>query len=352
MGKASRAKRDRGPRGERRALVERLRTIESRIDAGMPGWVAEMGGLRDPALRQYGPWPSWCLLPREVPYALALHYGLLQPDGLTADGQPDVSGLQWPGILAGLYAWRQGRGIYRYDPELADAVAESDLPPDIGTDMLFRLPEWGVYVDPAGVLGRDILGFWVHLGWDAKDEFADLRFVLDVAGDDHGGHLELLTVPLGQPSLAEAMAVAVDNANTKADRIGVTESQLERMGGEFNWQVIERAVLLVLYLCTNNADVSNPDRPDAQPRRAMQSRTTEVLWEVGYRIGTALRAARAAAAAQHGGSHAGPAAHLRRAHYHNYWTGPLDGPRECILKWLPPIPVGVGEVLANFHDVG
>jgi hypothetical protein len=60
-----------------------------------------MDRLRDPARLEYGPWPPWCLLPREVPYALALNYGLLRRDGLDADGRPDISGLQWPGILAG-----------------------------------------------------------------------------------------------------------------------------------------------------------------------------------------------------------------------------------------------------------
>lgn len=281
---------------------------------------------------------------------MAMDYGLVGLDGLDADGRPDVRGLQWPGILAGLYAWRQGRGIYRYDPELADAVAASDLPPDIGTDMLFRLPEWGVYIDPAGALGKEILGLWVHLGWDATAKFADLRFVLDLAPDERGGHLELLTVPLGHPSLAEAMAAAVDHANTKAARFGHSETDMESLRGEFNWEVIRRSVLLTLYLCTDDADVANPDRPDLRPRRAMKPRSTEAVWDVGYRIGTALRAARAAAAERHGGSHSSPAAHLRRAHYHTYWRGPLEGPREAILKWLHPIQVGVGDALPTFHE--
>jgi hypothetical protein len=282
-----------------------------------------------------------------------MNYGLVRVDGLTADGRADVAGLQWPGVLAGLYAWRKGRGIYRYDPELADAVAQSDLPPDIGTDMLFRLPEWAVYIEPGGALGANVLGFWVYLGWDGTEHYADLRFVLELAGDQDGGvHFELMTVPLGYPSLTEAMAAALDNADVQAARIGLTKADLDKMGGEFNWPMMERAVLLVLYLCTANADIADPDRPNAKPRRAMGSRASETLWEVGYRIGTALRAARAAAAEHHGGSHAAPAPHLRRAHYHTYWTGPLDGPRERVLKWLAPIPVGLGDVEATFHDVG
>ncbi|MCD8491987.1 MAG: hypothetical protein LRY51_08830, partial [Geovibrio sp.] len=29
--------------------------------------------------------------------------------------------------------------------------------------------------------------------------------------------------------------------------------------------------------------------------------------------------------------------HLRRAHWHGYWTGPRDGEQSFILKWLPPV---------------
>lgn len=30
---------------------------------------------------------------------------------------------------------------------------------------------------------------------------------------------------------------------------------------------------------------------------------------------------------------------MRRAHYHHFWTGPHDGKRKLIVRWLPPIPV-------------
>ena len=34
-----------------------------------------------------------------------------------------------------------------------------------------------------------------------------------------------------------------------------------------------------------------------------------------------------------------PRPHMRRAHYHHFWTGPHDGERKLIVRWLPPIPV-------------
>jgi hypothetical protein len=353
MGKASRAKRARRatqPRADRRQLVERLRGYEARIDSGLPGWVEQMDRLREIGPSEYGSWPSWCLLPLVAPYAVAVQYGLLRLDGMDATGRPDIAGLQWPGILGGLYAWRQGRGVYRYDAELADAVAASDLPSDIGTDMLFRLPEWGVYIDPAGVLGEVVTGMWVHLEWDVGRRCAELRFVWDLSD----GTLEILPVPLGHPSLAAAMDVLMANAETKAAQAGLSDTDLQQLHtqgrSDFDVQLIRRAVLLALYLCTDDPDVADPDRPSARPRRAMRPGSAEAHWEVGYRIGTALRAARASAASGRGGSHASPAAHLRRAHWHTYWTGPRDGARRRALRWLAPISVGAGDTLPTFHD--
>lgn len=39
-------------------------------------------------------------------------------------------------------------------------------------------------------------------------------------------------------------------------------------------------------------------------------------------------------------AHASPRPHIRRAHWHNFWTGPKDGDRKLVLKWLAPSFVG------------
>lgn len=68
-------------------------------------------------------------------------------------------------------------------------------------------------------------------------------------------------------------------------------------------------------------------------------------WDVGLRIGAALRRAHDAESSEGAGSgtHARPRAHIRRAHWHTFWTGPRDGDRVARVKWLPPIPVNVGD---------
>lgn len=41
----------------------------------------------------------------------------------------------------------------------------------------------------------------------------------------------------------------------------------------------------------------------------------------------------------------GLAPHIRRAHWHGFWHGPLKGERDFRLRWLSPIPVNMGDEL-------
>ncbi|MFL5303058.1 MAG: hypothetical protein ACJ79R_22230, partial [Anaeromyxobacteraceae bacterium] len=112
-------------------------------------------------------------------------------------------------------------------------------------------------------------------------------------------------------------------------------------------------VNLTLYVCARNAEMRDaagkrerpanprPTKTSAGPRLFPPDRPT--TWDVGYRTGAALAAASASAGEPQGGTHASPRPHIRRAHWHHFWTGPRAGEREIALRWLPPIPVNVDD---------
>lgn len=103
---------------------------------------------------------------------------------------------------------------------------------------------------------------------------------------------------------------------------------------------------LLLYIESANAELEDNKEQKAvyrQPRKKSEIRDKfrEVRQlEVGVRVSHALMSAR-----KHGSirseSHRtgnGPAksSHMRRGHWHHYWTGPRDGERKLILKWVAP----------------
>jgi hypothetical protein len=69
------------------------------------------------------------------------------------------------------------------------------------------------------------------------------------------------------------------------------------------------------------------------------------IWDAGSHVRTALRIAYERESRGFGATHASPRPHIRRAHWHHYWTGPTKEPRKgkSILKWLHPILIGLAE---------
>lgn len=138
-----------------------------------------------------------------------------------------------------------------------------------------------------------------------------------------------------------------------ARRAGVINGILDVVSRREKMLAIEPLVSLVLYLCSDAAEIT--DRKDQTRAPAgFQSPTrtpnAPTVWETAFRLGEALRSARAAAASGDG-SHAAPRPHIRRAHWHHFWTGPRSGERRLVLPWLHPIIVAGGEIVPVVRTV-
>lgn len=282
-------------------------------------------------------WPDWCGLPMSAVQAML---SMEQTDPLRIAAE-------MPQLTAALL-WRQSRIIYRYDPTLETALAEQPLEGDLPREALYAMPYHCIFVERFVTL-RSVPceGFFAWMEYDNPHRTPELRLLYLPKGD---------TAPLSQPVI---LAGSLDDA-VKA----LGESAIERGGDmmppslrsmmEHNGALtvvpraeIRAAINLLLYLCSEA-----PDIPDAENIRTKRSRYYDgtpkrsATAEVGARVGAALRAAAAAApaeerpAAQH--AHASPVPHIRRAHWHHFWTGPRDSAeRRLILRWIPPTPVAM-----------
>jgi hypothetical protein len=102
----------------------------------------------------------------------------------------------------------------------------------------------------------------------------------------------------------------------------------------------------LLYLCSDEPEIDDRAHPGEQPRRPKPKRTKRGwrlfaakktrTWSVGERTGELIRHARDDAEA----TDRRVTPHIRRAHWHGYWTGPKTGERRFSYKWLPPTVVG------------
>lgn len=306
-------------------------------------------------------WPHWCYLPAEHWYAIAKPCWPEQR--ATPEGIVDFN------RLAALGAWRVTQGIYRFDPDLYAALIATPLTGDLPDELLYRLPSWGVYLETPGLRfdGCEVLGVYASLDYIPHDGHTELRLLLD---SESALRLFPVVIPLGQGTLPAALQHVSDSARDKMERHFPEKRAAFTATAEQNDQDVRDLtpiLSLLLYLCADEADYERPPPIKTARPKALGGKRIVIVpenvryWEVGARIGAALRTARQdakpatepAATEPTGTERQRPRPHWRRAHWHTYLSGPRDGERVARLKWLPPIAVGLdGQPLpAVIHPV-
>jgi hypothetical protein len=296
--------------------------------------------------------PDWCFMPMAAWYAIVSADARI-PYSRKHDGQPYVR-LPMHLIadvarLAALGTWRYSQGIYRYDTDAAEALADTVLHGEMPVDVMLRLPEWSVYIETPGRdwFGDTLYGYWAHLEWDANTHRRELRLLLDCESE-----LIPQILHMGPWTVTEA----IDRWFSEAERQAMTLRLpiREVPDGTETGTVIELLsaainplLSMLLYLCSDEPDIGSRDYPNEQPGRPRPKKTKRgwrlfapdkpKVWTVGAEIGETLRQAKLSEP-----SCRRLRPHLRRAHWHGFWTGPKAGERQFRYKWLPPIVVAGG----------
>lgn len=254
--------------------------------------------------------------------------------------------------FATLGTWRMTQGIYRFDPALYAPLISTPLTGDFPTEILMRLPEWCVYIETPGLVfssrtgsTHSLLGVWARLEKEQDSLFFSLVIGLDIAGSKLIRHHYIPMVG----SLSAAIDICLKNSKEE-----------DPVAKKTITSYIEPIINLLLYLCADGAEI---DGKHGQPGNPLPRKTRRdgvklfaadgpATWDVGVRMGAALRRAYHAAELSQGGENAGPRPHIRRAHWHGFRSGPRlrkDGTeipaamRKFDLRWLPPIAVNLDD---------
>jgi hypothetical protein len=372
--KSNRKQQRRGRVGERPAGAEEIvRRINVHIESVRVAYADVWRQLADMRrqLREEVAWPDWCWLPLAAAHAVA-HNSPLPEAAIVS---PVALEVEAPvAVIGALAAWRQTRTIYRLDPDLYDALIATDLADRLPPQAFRRLPEWCVYV--ALPSGAGLAGLYAHLEWDLNAQRPELRVLYDL-GD---GRLAPGILYLDRPSISESLldvlastlATRADgqshDIHTHGDR-AVEQQWRERAlaaGGELEIineglrdvrELMHIAISTLLYLCVEEPDILDPDQTLALASHHPAPRGTvpaskPTVWEVGYRFGAATRADRRAQRSSQGRG-ASPRPHIRRQHWHHYWTGPRAGEQTLIVRWIAPTlvaAVDVDELVPTIRD--
>lgn len=314
-------------------------------------WLAEYGRQYPAAWRQFddfraqraelGNWPAWCFCPLAGAYTIV-------SGGINTI--PPERGLH-VGILGALAAWRPCQGIYRFHPAALQALWETPVEGRIPVEILEHMPEWCPYVEfdrPRSLVGHLTHGFWAHLEWAPNNDRRELRLVLD---SDDG----LIPVPLhlaDDADLVVSLRRSLQESVWQAKRMGLDVPEVSMLLEDpATGMQLAPPISLLLYLCSQAAEMRSgslegpqpmpgPTKTKKGPRLFPPDRPRQ--WDVAFRIGASLEAAREAMAGDGTGTgehREGPRPHVRRAHWHTYWLG-KRGEQRAELRWLHPILVG------------
>lgn len=258
-------------------------------------------------------------------------------------------------FLAALASWRVGQGVYRFDEQIFQELIDTQIENIIPTDVLLRLPEWCIYIElPENF--KTYCGVCVYLDYDLFSKKQKLNFLFEFRLNNK--KLDWLPVSLTidndlniQESLLK-MFECWKHAIELQERDNPTQTlSYLTIANEFYsdlQEAIPQVLSLVMYICSKNAEISEtPDKPNpTKTKNGLRyfPPDKEKVYNVGVRYGEFIRNHKKYNYETSESTGRSVSPHLRRAHWHGYWTGSkTDSNRQFILKWLPPIKVGYEE---------
>lgn len=125
---------------------------------------------------------------------------------------------------------------------------------------------------------------------------------------------------------------------------------------------IKQVMQVVLYILAQNAEIAPDEEQVTVTKRGktIKDKYSEIRkWDVGERIGAAIRQQKMKVSEDDSGNttHNSPRPHMRRGHWHHFWTGPKNEPenRLLVLRWLSPMVIAadleIEDAPVVFHKV-
>lgn len=242
-----------------------------------------------------------------------------------------------------LGAWRATQGIYRFDQPVYEAVVDMDIPEKLPNDLFLRLPEWSVYIETPGLLLGDdqVYGFFASL---EQDQGTSLVLLIHT----EKSLIEVVKIKL-KPN--EDLISCINDSVMFGFFFKCLDGVAVGTLCERQATLLTPFINLVLFVCTQASEIGDGTRQPVAPEITKTKSGPRLFppnqpttWDVGQRMGAALRIAQREHLNNPLGGGIGVRPHVRRAHWHGYWHGPREGERNFKLKWLPPVAVKVDSV--------
>lgn len=273
-----------------------------------------------------------------------------------------------------VYTWNKSKHIYEFDPDIANELVDSfdsaatlpievfDAMPFDGLYMSVNMTPFSVFATKSTSIGADMQPVKsIVFYFDGSRQSVSIPLMRDTVARCMTADYNATMAQFYDDDVVQCMRDAYPHMTLSEIRSHVIASYQKEYPRRK--KSLEVCISLLLYLCSQNAEITNKDgedvpkpepegaenteQPQEQPQKKPKKPKKVQALRVGYRIGKAIRyhkqqeqgdaESKTIAPVVAAGSHAKKAAHVRRGHYHHYWTGSKkDGTRKLILKWTAP----------------
>ena len=276
-------------------------------------------------------WPDYCLLPINAAHTyLVCSLGMSDKDAGPVCAE-----------LTACWTWRQNKVIYSFDPDMAHALAEqaddvkdTDVLP---AELLMHLPYSCIYIKAPNLLEHTD-GFWAWIDYDMNRQGPELRiqWVRETMDTSFPQVIHIIPGATLRECFYDTIQTTLEHLKEPVDISRAADSS----------RIILKAIQLILYLLADNADIDDEPPPlrvaanrnGSDGKKLVQDKAGEIsVKNVGIRIGAAFRHTKKLdATGSTPGTGSAKRPHMRRGHWHHYWTGPKTGSRSLILHWTAP----------------
>lgn len=272
-------------------------------------------------------WPKWCFAPFTAWATSVIR------------SRRDLQKVKDLTCAITVIPWRYSRSVYRFDSDVYRELIATPFSGELPGEVLLRLPEWSIFVE---MQDEAVSGVFVSLEYVSAGK-VELRFVF-CAGD----RLIPFYINLSAGTIEKSFEESLMEYEKVAGGSDKVKAEYAELLGE-DLSLVKKALSLVLYVCSDEAEIRDRDAPDWEPAfpRPKVTKGQERLFpadrnrvvDVGRELGAMLRegAAKSEPSAPTGRT---VRPHLRRGHWHGFWTGPRKENRDqqkFFLKWLPPV---------------
>lgn len=303
-------------------------------------------------------WPEWCYTPMSAALAVA-------SKGYDLNKLPIDIRMNFTSIAQAIFAmapWRLSKEVYVIDEDLKDILFEQNGELDIPDEVFLQLPYPCFYVELPNTYYRTekIHGFFVTLEYDVNNGDRELKPVfLTTTGDIFSYSIHIGTKTIEESvNLLDKQALENTNGDKELKLLALKAIQESGETKVFLKQILQ----VILYILAQNAEITPSSEQNTVMKRgkSIKDKYSEIRkWDVGIRVGTAIRQQKAREHTEQierkQNRHSSPRPHMRRGHWHHFWTGSKTQPeeRKLILKWLSPMTVAADpdDVPVVIHEV-